>query len=43
MVDFQPRHGFVPESAVKECIYQAEQLLTDFKKWLTMKQSELLD
>lgn len=33
----------VPESAVKECIHQAEKLLTDFKKWLAINQSELLD
>lgn len=33
----------VPESTVKECINQAEKLLTDFKKWLAENQPELLD
>lgn len=32
----------VPENAVIECIHQAEKLLTDFKKWLAINQSELL-
>lgn len=32
----------VPESAVKECINQAEKLLRNFKKWLTANYPELL-
>lgn len=35
--------NIVPESAVRECIHQAEKLLTDFKKWLAINESELLD
>lgn len=31
----------VPESAVNECINQAEKLLKNFKEWLTANQSEL--
>jgi len=32
----------IPESAVKECINQAEKLLKNFKNWLASNQPELL-